>query len=146
MNTERRTDWKGFSPTWGSPAPSPPPAVALDAARGSGTPPTVVVTPPRGHASGSTVKGTTTRPLDDGASTLRWARAPARGLAAAPPPTPPPIGHWATAAPLSAARERKEEGKKIEGGSRHWDHFGRRLPHRLGRPPRPAPTATAAVA
>jgi len=63
------------------------------------------------------VKGTTTRPLDGGASTSRWARAPARGLAAALPPTPPPIGHWATAAPLSAARERKEEGKKIEGGA-----------------------------
>ena len=30
-------DWKGFSPTWGSPAPSPPPAVALDVAWGRRT-------------------------------------------------------------------------------------------------------------
>jgi len=30
-------DWKGFSPTWGSPAPSPPPTVALDAAWGRRT-------------------------------------------------------------------------------------------------------------
>jgi hypothetical protein len=42
-------------------------------------------------------------PLDGGALTLRWMRAPARGLAVAPPAPSPPVA-------VSLARVREERG------------------------------------
>ena len=47
--------------------------------------PTGQVTPPRGSASGSGVKGTVAWPFDGGALTLGWTHALAKGRVAAPP-------------------------------------------------------------
>jgi hypothetical protein len=66
-----------------------------------------------------TTKGPVEKPLDGGASTHRWAHAPARGLATSPPPCLDPLRrldrfaavltHWLLAGALLAA-QRKDEG------------------------------------
>ena len=100
-------------PTGGPAVPSSPPAISMADAREELEAPTGQVTPPRGSASGSGVKGTAAQPFDGGALTLGWTHAPTKGRAAAPALPP--------AAMAAACACVKSGGRRTEWGLGLWD-------------------------